>query len=223
MKEENRQVPGVTSPVPGGLWHQEPPYVNEGGLSLLDAIIVESRDEEQREQSRLQIATLMEGVMLGTIPIDRDLGRPIAARIAAIDMLLSRQLNEILHASDFQRLEGTWRGLYQLVHQSKTSTLLKIRVLNVSKQELHRDLQDVPLQKSVFFKKVYEEEYGSFGGTLYRGAHWGLRVRTLSGGHGTASEDLSRGRRWPMLPSLPLPVLNSFALKSFTELSGSRN
>ena len=138
----------------------------EGGL--LDQIISETRigrDEDQRAQSRQQIATLVEEVMQGAITVSKDIEAMINARIADIDELLSRQLNEIMHYPDLQKLEGSWRGLHYLVQQSETSTQLKLRVLNVSKRDLLRDLERaVEFDQSALFKKVYEEEYGTFGG-----------------------------------------------------------
>src|SRR5690606_8034838 len=82
--------------------------------------------------------------------------------------LLSAQLNEILHHEEFRKLEGTWRGLHYLVSNSETGANLKLRVLNVTKDELRRDLERaVEFDQSALFKKVYEEEYGTFGGTPY--------------------------------------------------------
>jgi type VI secretion system protein ImpC len=139
--------------------------------SLLERIIDEGRigrDEEQREQSRQQITTLVEEVMKGTVRVSKDLEATINARIADIDELLSRQLNEIMHASEFQRLEASWRGLHYLVHQSETSTMLKIRVFNVSKNDLLKDLERASeFDQSALFKKVYEEEFGMFGGAPF--------------------------------------------------------
>jgi type VI secretion system protein ImpC len=92
----------------------------------------------------------------------------ITARIAQIDHLVSLQLNEVLHAPEFQKLEGSWRGLKYLMDQSETSEKLKIKVLNVTKKELLRDLQRAPeFDQSAMFKKVYEEEYGVFGGAPF--------------------------------------------------------
>src|SRR5262245_57517137 len=140
----------------------------EQEVSLLDQIITETRigrDEVQREQSRRQIATLIEEVMQGTVRVSKDIESTINARIADIDELLSRQLNEIMHAPEFQRLEASWRGVQYLAHQSETSTMVKIRVLNVSKQDLLRDLERASeFDQSALFKKVYEEGYGVFGG-----------------------------------------------------------
>lgn len=145
--------------------------VTEQEGSLLDQIITETRigrDDEQREQSRRQIATLVEEVMKGTVTVSKDLESTINARIADIDALISKQLNVIMHHEDFQKLEGSWRGLHYLVQQTETSTTLKLRVLNVSKNDLRRDLERaVEFDQSALFKKVYEEEYGTFGGAPF--------------------------------------------------------
>ena len=137
--------------------------------SLLDQVIgqTRSRNDEQREESRRQISTLVEEVMQG-LKISKDLETTINARIADIDQLLTKQLNEIVHQKEFQKLEASWRGLHYVVHESETSPMLKIRVLNASKEDLRRDLERaVEFDQSALFKKVYEEEYGTFGGAPY--------------------------------------------------------
>jgi type VI secretion system protein ImpC len=92
----------------------------------------------------------------------------INTRIAQIDELLSNQLNAIMHAAAFQALEATWRGLHYLVTHSETGTMLKLRLLNVTQQELLNDLEKATeFDQSVLFKKLYEEEYGTFGGYPY--------------------------------------------------------
>jgi type VI secretion system protein ImpC len=106
--------------------------------------------------------------MQGQVRVSKDLEKTITARIADIDQLLTRQLNEIMHHKDFQKLEASWRGLHYVVQQSETSTMLKIRVLNASKEDLRRDLERaVEFDQSALFKKIYEEEYGTFGGAPY--------------------------------------------------------
>ena len=129
---------------------------------FLDQIINETRigkDDWERDQSRRQIATLVDEVMKGTLRVSKDLEATINARIADIDKVLSAQLNAIMHAPEFQKLEGAWRGLHYLVMQSETSTMLKIRVLNISKDELRKDLDKaVEFDQSALVKKVYEEE-----------------------------------------------------------------
>ena len=100
--------------------------------------------------------------------IARDAEMMINARIAQIDHLVSLQLNEIMHNAAFQKLEGSWRGVKYLMDQSETGSMLKIRVLNCSKKELLKDLQRAPeFDQSALFKKVYEEEYGVFGGAPF--------------------------------------------------------
>ncbi|MCE4554663.1 type VI secretion system contractile sheath large subunit [Pelomonas sp. P8] len=87
--------------------------------------------------------------------------------IAAIDLKLTDQLNPILHHPDFLALEGAWRGLFHLVANTETGTDLKIRVMNISKAELARSLRryrGADWDQSPLFKKVYEEEFGQFGG-----------------------------------------------------------
>jgi type VI secretion system protein ImpC len=139
--------------------------------TLLDQVITETRigrNDEQRAESRRQIATLVGEVMRGSARISKDLENTIAARIADIDELLTRQLNEIMHAPEFQKLEASWRGLHYLVAQSETSAMLKIKVLTVSKEELRKDLEKAAeFDQSAMFKKVYEEEYGTFGGAPF--------------------------------------------------------
>jgi len=88
--------------------------------------------------------------------------------IQKIDDLLSVQINEFLHHPAFQELEGVWRGLNYLVMNTETSTYLKIRVLNISKKDLLNDLEHaIEFDQSQMFKKIYEEEYGTFGGHPY--------------------------------------------------------
>ena len=140
------------------------------GEALLDKIIDQGRwkDPTNRALARDIIGELAKQVLEGEITVSKDTESMLNARIAQIDALLSRQLNEIMHAEEFQKLEGSWRGLHYLVNKSETGTLLKIRVLNATKQELSKDLEKaVEFDQSALFKKVYEEEYGMFGGAPF--------------------------------------------------------
>ena len=97
----------------------------------------------------------MKEVLQGTITIGRDTDAMINARIAQIDHLISIQLNEVMHAPEFQKLEGSWRGLKYLISQSETSEKLKIKVLNVNKKELLRDLQRAPSSIKARYSRRY--------------------------------------------------------------------
>jgi len=136
--------------------------------SLLDQIVEQGRfGEEPASQQRGKdlIKEFLGQVLQGEVTISRDAEAMINARIAQIDHLVSLQLNEVMHHASFQKLEGSWRGLRYLLDSSETSTMLKIRVINVSKKELLKDLQRAAeFDQSAIFKKVYEDEYGVFGG-----------------------------------------------------------
>lgn len=95
-------------------------------------------------------------------------GTSADAVILELDRLLSNQLDIILHHPDFRRLEATWRGVQYLVAQTETSPSLQIRLLDVSKEELARDLSKASeFDQSGLFRKIYEEEYGTLGGAPF--------------------------------------------------------
>jgi type VI secretion system protein ImpC len=139
--------------------------------SLLDEIVDRgkmAKDDAARQRGRDLVKEFVSQILQGAIGISPDTEAMINARIAQIDELLSSQLNEVMHAPEFQKLEGSWRGLRYLLDRSETSDKLKIRVLNASKKDLLRDLQRAPeFDQSALFKKVYEEEYGIFGGAPF--------------------------------------------------------
>jgi len=140
-------------------------------VSLLDQILTEgkmARDDYQREQAKDMIGEFVNQVMSGELTMSKNMDVAINARIAEIDRLLSAQLNEIMHHEDFQKLEGSWRGLHHLIKNSLTGTQLKIRVMSVTKKELLKDFERaLEFDQSALFKKIYEEEYGTFGGAPY--------------------------------------------------------
>jgi len=138
---------------------------------LLDQIVEEgrlARDAAARERGKDLVKEFVAQVLDGSMTVAKDAEVMINARIAQIDHLISIQLNEVLHHPSFQKLESTWRGLKYLLDQSETGENLKIKILNASKKELLRDLQRAPeFDQSALFKKVYEEEFGIFGGSPF--------------------------------------------------------
>ena len=142
-------------------------------LSLLDRIVVEGNMAVEPSQGTYakkligQFASQILDEGMKTSP-DKGVVAMINERVAEIDKLLSDQLNAIMHDPAFQALESSWRGLHDMVFGTETSTRLKLRLLNVTKKELLKDLESaVDHDMSVLFKKVYEEEYGTFGGNPY--------------------------------------------------------
>ena len=140
-------------------------------VSLLDKILTEgkmARDDFQKEQAKDMIAEFVNQVMAGELTMSKNMDLAINSRIAEIDRLLSSQLNEIMHHEDFQKMEGSWRGLHHLVKNSLTGTQLKIRVMSVSKKDLLKDFERaLEFDQSTLFKKIYEDEYGTFGGAPF--------------------------------------------------------
>ena len=140
----------------------------EEDLSTLDKIVQEGkmvRDDSQVPYARDLIGELVTQILDEGMTISADTAAMINRRIAEIDELLTKQLNEIMHAAEFQKLEASWRGLNFLVMNTETSPMLKLRLLNITQPELLKDLEKaVEFDQSQLFKKVYEEEYGTFGG-----------------------------------------------------------
>jgi len=113
------------------------------------------------------VRTLAQQALAGSALISSDVLQTVQAMIAEIDKRLTEQINLIMHHPDFQQLEGAWRGLYHLVSNTETDDMLKIRVLNISKKDLHKTLKrfkGTAWDQSPIFKKLYEEEYGTLGG-----------------------------------------------------------
>lgn len=138
--------------------------------SLLDQVVAATRPQSDSEADRAKdyFKQFVESLVKPGQTVSKDVEASIKSWIGAIDKQLSAQLNEVMHAPEFQKLEGTWRGLHYLVHQSETGENLKIRVLNVTKKELLKDLERAAeFDQSALFKRIYEEEYGQLGGKPY--------------------------------------------------------
>ena len=125
------------------------------------------KTEEAKSAVEQAVQTLAQQALANTKIISSDAMKSIEAMIAALDKKLTGQINVIMHHADFQKLESAWRGLHYLVNNTETDEQLKIRVMNVSKQDLGKTLKrfkGTAWDQSPIFKKLYEEEYGQFGG-----------------------------------------------------------
>jgi type VI secretion system protein ImpC len=128
------------------------------------------KSDRAKEAVETAVQTLAEQVLRDSTVISDDVLLSIESIVAEIDRKLTEQVNLIMHQADYQKLEGTWRGLHYLVNNTETDEMLKIRVFNVSKKELGKTLKKfkgTAWDQSPIFKKVYEEEYGQFGGEPY--------------------------------------------------------
>ncbi|MFP0197710.1 MULTISPECIES: type VI secretion system contractile sheath large subunit [Pseudomonas] len=195
-------------------------------LSLLDRIIAEGRmahDDSQQDYARDMLAEFATQVLDEGMAIDKDTVAMINDRISQIDELISAQLNEVLHHPDLQKLEASWRGLHMLVQNTETSTRLKLRLLNVTQKELQNDLEKaVEFDQSALFKKIYEEEYGTFGGHPYS-----LLVGDYTFGRHPQDigllEKLSNVAAAAHAPFIAAASPRLFDMNSFTELAVPRD
>ncbi|HZW14405.1 MAG TPA: type VI secretion system contractile sheath large subunit [Noviherbaspirillum sp.] len=139
--------------------------------SLLDKVVNESkvaRSDAERVRAKDLIGELVSQVLDGTVVISSNLSATLDARVAELDALISAQLSEIMHAPEFQRMEGAWRGLHYLCKHTSTGEMMKIKMLNAPKKDLVRDFNNaIDFDQSALFKKVYEEEFGTFGGAPF--------------------------------------------------------
>ena len=125
------------------------------------------QSDRAKEAVENAVQILARQVLADTSVVSSDAIKTIEALIAQIDKKLTDQTNQILHHEDFQKLEGAWRGLNYLVNNTETDEMLKIKVMNISKKEVHKTLKKfkgTAWDQSPIFKKVYEQEYGTFGG-----------------------------------------------------------
>ncbi|MGI6415267.1 MAG: type VI secretion system contractile sheath large subunit [Thermoguttaceae bacterium] len=191
-------------------------------VSILDqAIKATKATEESRAQELLR--TLTEEALKGTITWNKDVTRTITAGVSAIDAAISKQLAAIMHHPKFQKLEGSWRGLHHLVMNSETSAQLRIKVLNLPKRELFKDLdRAVEFDQSQAFKKLYENEFGTPGGEPY-GALVGDYEFTNHPEDIELLNKMSNVAAAAFCPFISAAAPGLFGFDSFTELSKPRD
>ena len=125
------------------------------------------RSDEAKSAVEAAVLTLAQQALSNSTVIGKDVTKSIQSMIAAIDAKLTEQINKILHNEDYQKLESAWRGLHYMVNNTESDENLKIRVMDISKKELAKTVKKfkgAAWDQSPIFKKVYEEEYGQFGG-----------------------------------------------------------
>ena len=194
--------------------------------SLLDQIIEDgrlAREESQKPWAKDIVGEFVSQIMEGTITVSKNTEAMINARISEIDKLISAQLNAVMHHEDFQKLEASWRGLSYLVSQSETGEKLKIRVMNVNKKDLLKDMEKASeFDQSALFKKIYEEEFGMFGGAAY-GALIGDYEFSNHPQDLALLEKISQVAAAAHAPFLSAAAPQLFNFESFTELGEPRD
>lgn len=184
---------------------------------------ISATKQTPRDETEDLLKTLTQEAMKGTVTWNKNLTVTINSAIAAIDKAMSKQLSAIMKNEKFQKLEGSWRGLHHLVSNSETSSQLKIRMLNISKKELSRDLEKaVEFDQSQIFKKIYESEFGTAGGEPYS---------ALIGDYEFSSHpddinlltNMSNIAAAGFCPFISASAPEMFGFESFTELSKPRD
>ena len=135
---------------------------------LLEKDFKVKKDDSEKLQQLVRNLALAAQSRSDTTTISSNAIKSIKSLIAGIDKMLTTQVNEILHAPEVREMEGTWRGLWYLINNTETDAKhLKIRVMNISKEQLADTLEDYEGQmwdQSPIFKKVYTDEYSMLGG-----------------------------------------------------------
>ena len=183
------------------------------------------KTDRAREAVESAVHTLAQQALSHTGLISTDALRSIEAIIAAIDRKLTEQVNLVIHHEDYQQLESAWRGLHHLVNNTETDETLKIRVMNVSKKELGKSLKKfrgTAWDQSPLFKKVYEEEYGQFGGEPF-----GLLIGDYAFDHGPQDvqflADMAQVAASAHAPFLAAAAPTVMGMDNWNELSNPRD
>lgn len=192
-----------------------------------DAVMAELKP---RASFKVSVAGVEVGIDLTFRSISEFEPESVIARLPALDSpgkpeepgapwTLARHLDRILHAPEFQALEAAWRGLWYFLSRTETSSQLIVRLLDVTKRELLRDLQRAPeFDQSRFFKTVYEEPYGETGS-----APFGLLVGNFD--FGPSPEDVELLERLGQIagechaPFIAAAAPDMFGIDSFRHLS----
>ena len=194
--------------------------------SLLDSIVEQSRvakSSTEHNRAKDLISELVKQVMDGTVTMSANLSATLDARVAQLDKLISDQLSAVMHAPEFQKLEASWRGLRYLCEQTSTGQQLKIKVLNTTKKELVRDFNTaIDFDQSALFKKIYEEEFGTFGGSPF-GALIGDFDITRQPEDIYFAEQMSHIAAAAHAPFLTAASPELFGLETFTDLGKPRD
>jgi len=194
----------------------------DAGPSLLEQAISATKQTERSRAEEL-LKTLTQEALSGTVTFDKNLTRSLTESIAAIDAKISAQLGAVMHSEEFLKLEGSWRGLQHLVMESETGESLKLKVLNVSKKDLFKDVdRAVEFDQSQVFKKLYENEFGSPGGEPYGALIGDFEISNHPEDIDLVSK-MSNVAAAAFCPFITAPAPSLFGFETWEELSKPRD
>jgi type VI secretion system protein ImpC len=182
-------------------------------------------DENRANRIDQAVATLASRVLEDVNLVGEDVFSTMDALRAAIDQKLTEQVNQIIHNPEFQKLESAWRGLSYMVMNTATGKDLKIRVMNISKDEtrkMFRQYRDAFWDQSPLFKKIYEAEFGQLGGQPF-----GAFVCDYEFDHSGPDLEMMRGMAKigaaSHAPFISAAAPSLLGMQSWTELSNPRD
>ncbi|MGY3803917.1 type VI secretion system contractile sheath large subunit [Pigmentibacter ruber] len=145
--------------------------LENGQSSVIEQLLNKSdlnKNDQQITNAKDMLTVFAKEVVNEKMEYKKTISHMISQRIADIDAILSEQINEIIHNPQFQKLEASWKGVQNLVKFAEPDDKLKIRVLDVTKEDILADADAAPqFDETGLFKLVYEQEYGTFGGSPY--------------------------------------------------------
>lgn len=201
----------------------EKTVVVEEQKELLSAIL-EGYTETKRANVKDELSEFINAITGGSIAPSDSALKTIDSAIAKLDELISLQLNEVMHSEKFQQVESTWRGLDYLIRQTNLNSSLKIKVFNVSKKDLLKDLQNASeFDQSNMFKKIYEEQFGSAGGAPFGALMGDYYFDVTDNADMTIVENMSGIAAASHAPFLTAASHKSFGFNSFEQLDQPRD
>ena len=218
MATQQEQKSAATAVAPAPVEAEEFAQVLKGNFK--------PRTERAATEVENAIQTLVTQALADSSLVKSEVLDTIEEMIARLDEKLSAQMNEVLHAPEFQQVESAWRGLNYLVFNSETDATLKIRVLNVGKMELYRNLKNnypgARWDQSPLFKAVYESEFGTLGGEPY-----GALVADFAFSHNAVDvqllRDLSKIASASLAPLVTGADPNLLGMDSWRDLTNPRD
>jgi type VI secretion system protein ImpC len=195
---------------------QAQPQTTTGG-SLLDEILTESRikpSDEGYDVARKGVAAFIAEMLAPTKAAEKVERSAVDAMIAELDKRLSAQVNEVLHHPEVQKLESAWRSLRWAIERIDFRENVRVEILPVDRESLQADLDDAPdLTKSGFYKLVYSNEYGVFGGKPFG-------VMNLNLDFGPGPQDLELLRKVAAIGAMShVPVIGNASPEFFGDTS----
>lgn len=201
---------------------QPAPVLTEKAASGL-ADVMQRTKESSRSTVETGLKLIVSEIMQDAKVFDKNTTRTLDRLVKQIDAQLTKQLRAVMHNEKFSKLEGSWRGLKYLVFNTETATDLQIKVLQCSKNELRKDLEEASeFDQSTIFQKIYRDEFGMAGGNPYASIVGDYEIENNADDIGMLSS-MSNVAAAAFCPFLTAPAPSMFKFDSWTHLPDPRD